>query len=320
MTTPTDHPQSDQPATLANRQTGLRWRRMLVLYVLTPYLCVTLIFTVFQRQLIYRGARSEPLDVSLASFAGSDSQNVALQVADDVTIRGWLLKAKNTATSEADASPAQESRATDSLQARCLVIYFAGNAQHRHDRKTDLHQFLAAGVDVLACDYRGFGDSNGTPTEASLTHDAAAIWDCALRSGYQPSQIIVYGESLGGAVALSLWAGSDQRAPAAVILNSTFSSLPDVAATLYPWFPFRYLLLDEWPSVDRIGRVPCPVYVFHGTDDQIVPFSLGRKLAAGGRRTEFIEVTGGSHNELPAGRLRSLLQRPQPLSEADSRF
>lgn len=319
MNTPTDHPESDQPAPLANRPRGLRWRRMLVLYLLVPYLCVTLIFTVFQRQLIYRAVRSEPLDVSLASFAGSDSQNVALQVADDVIVHGWLLKAKTTTPSEIDA-PTDEPRATNSPQSRRLVIYFAGNAQHRHDRATDLHQFLAAGVDVLACDYRGYGDSNGTPTEANLTHDAVATWEYAISAGYQPSQIIVYGESLGGAVALSLWSAEPAPQPAAVILNSTFSSMPDVAATLYPWFPFQYLVFDQWASIDRIGRVTCPVFVFHGTEDQIVPISLGRKLAAAGRLLQFIEVPGGSHNELPAGRLRSLLQQPRQLSDPDDTF
>jgi len=197
MNVPTDHLNTDKPvpAPVADRQSGLRWRRMLVLYLLVPYLCVTLIFTVFQRRLIYRGARSEPLDVSLASFAGGHSQNVALQVAEDVTIRGWLLRAKSHAT-PTDAQPAPSA-----APQRRLVIYFAGNAQHRHDRETDLHQFLAAGVDVLACDYRGFGDSQGTPTETNLTHDAAAVWEYAISAGYQPSQIIVYGESLGGAVA-----------------------------------------------------------------------------------------------------------------------
>jgi len=316
MNVPTDHLNTDKPvpAPVADRQSGLRWRRMLVLYLLVPYLCVTLIFTVFQRRLIYRGARSEPLDVSLASFAGGHSQNVALQVAEDVTIRGWLLRAKSHAT-PTDAQPAPSA-----APQRRLVIYFAGNAQHRHDRETDLHQFLAAGVDVLACDYRGFGDSQGTPTETNLTHDAAAVWEYAISAGYQPSQIIVYGESLGGAVALSLWSTEPFPQPAAVILNSTFSSMRDVAGTLYPWFPFQYLVFDRWASIDRIGRVTCPVYVFHGTEDQIVPISLGRKLAAAGRLLEFIEIPGGSHNELPAGRLRSLLQQPRQLSDPDHTF
>ncbi|MCR9202698.1 MAG: alpha/beta hydrolase [Planctomycetaceae bacterium] len=291
---------------------------MLVLYLLVPYLCVTLIFAIFQRQLIYRGTRSNRLDVSLASFAGSDSQNVALTVDDDVIIRGWLLKTKTKMTTR--ASPAHTQPVTDAAPPRRLVIYFAGNAQHRQDRATDLHQFLAAGVDVLACDYRGFGDSDGTPTEANLTHDAAAIWDFAISEGYLPSQIIVYGESLGGAAALSLWSAPRRPEPAAVILNSTFSSMQDVAATLYPWFPFQYLVVDRWASLERIGRVTCPVYIFHGTDDQIVPISLGRKLAAAGRLIQFIEVPGGRHNELPAGRLRSLLQQPQQLSAPDRIF
>ena len=276
------------------------WRRLVFLYVVVPYVSVVLIFAVLQRQLLYRGTRSERLDVSLATFAATGSRNVSLVVGQDITVRGWLLK-----TSVIRQTPTP------------LVVYFPGNASNRGERTTDLHEFVACGVDVLVFDYRGFGDSDGTPSETNLTQDAAAIWQFARTlPDYRDAPMIVYGESLGGAVAVSLWSGDQRPQPDLVILNSTFTSIPDLVAELYPWFPFRYLVVDTWRSLDRIGRIPCPVFVFHGTNDQIVPFALGEQLSAAGRLVEFERVPGGTHNEMPAGRLRVLLQESGPSKRA----
>jgi fermentation-respiration switch protein FrsA (DUF1100 family) len=130
----------------------------------------------------------------------------------------------------------------------------------------------------LIFDYRGYGDSTGTPTETSLTSDAKLVWKYACEGlQYKPEQIVIFGESLGGAVALSLWSdGETNRAkPAKVILSSTFASMPQTVAWHYPAFPFQYLLLDHWPSIDRVSQVESPIAVFHGTADEMIPIAHG---------------------------------------------
>ena len=193
-----------------------------------------------------------------------------------------------------------------------LVIYFPGNAGNRHERIDDLREVAATGFDVLILDYRGFGDSTGSPSEWALTSDARQVWDFACEDlHYLPSQIVVFGESLGGAVALSLWSAESTESPqpAAVILNSTFTTMPDVVAWHYPLFPFRYLLMDRWRSVDRIPRVDPPIVVFHGTADDMVPVSQGRKLASQSPHARFIEIANGTHNNIPMRQLRDELKR-----------
>lgn len=277
------------------RTTRQRLLRSIGLYVFVPYLSVTLIFAVFQRKLIYRPLTSGRLTVNNTVF--QDGQDVELEADNGATIRGWLLVSTSRQPS------------TDS-QPRTLVLYFPGNSLNRSHRETDMQEFLRAGVDVLVFDYQGFGDSEGSPSEFQLTRDAARIWDFA-RSlpQYSERQIVIYGESLGGAVAVSLWSGKSNPKPAAVILNSTFTRMSDVVSSHYPLFPFHLLLIDPWNSIEHIGKIDCPVYAFHGTDDSIVPFALGRELSRTGQSVEFCEIRGGEHNDVPTLRLQNLLRR-----------
>jgi fermentation-respiration switch protein FrsA (DUF1100 family) len=123
--------------------------------------------------------------------------------------------------------------------------------------------------------------------------------------GYAPAEIVIFGESMGGGVATRLAAECAQSGEpaAALILNSTFASLADTAAWHYPAFPFRYLVWDRFPSVDRIPHVTCPVLQFHGTADTIVPYSEGQRLFAAapkrspaGMESRFVTIPDGEHN------------------------
>jgi fermentation-respiration switch protein FrsA (DUF1100 family) len=267
-------------------------RRMLILYVVVPYFSVTAIFVIFQRSLMYRPTVASSLalaDVGLPSEVGRDVQ---IQTTDGCTLKGWLIRGARTAGRTNNAP---------------LVIYFPGNAGNRFERLNDLREVAATGFDVLIFDYRGFGDSTGRPAESALTGDARLCWEYACSElKYDPSRIVVFGESLGGAVALSLCSGDSKPAahPVAVILNSTFTSMPDVVAGHLPWFPFRYLLLDRWRSIDRIPTVSQPVILFHGTADAIVPVSQGRSLASRSGNARLIEIPGASHNDIPMSQLR----------------
>ncbi|WP_010584613.1 alpha/beta hydrolase [Schlesneria paludicola] len=277
------------------------WRRTLVravlLYGFIPYLAVTVLFATFQRRLMYRptvASSLKVLDVGLDTGFGRD---VRLYTADGCTLNGWLIQ-KTPVASESTHAP--------------LLIYFPGNSANRFERLGDLREVAATGFDILIFDYRGYGDSTGRPNASTLSADARLVWDFACsRLNYDPRRIVIFGESLGGGVALSLWSNESPvaPAPAAIILNSTFTSMADVVAWHYPLFPFQYLLLDRWPSAERISRVTSPIVVFHGTADKMIPVAQGRELARRSPNSRFIEVSGASHNDIPMAELRREFHR-----------
>ena len=124
--------------------------------------------------------------------------------------------------------------------------------------------------------YRGYGGSDGKPTEDGLIADARAAYDFA-RATYPDAKIVLWGESLGTGVAVALAAEKDV---AAVILEAPFTSTADVAFSAYPFVPVRLLMKDQFRSDERIGKVTAPVLVMHGARDRIVPFRLGEQLFA----------------------------------------
>ena len=150
------------------------------------------------------------------------------------------------------------------------------------------------GLSVLLFDYRGYGGNPGSPSEEGLATDARAAraW---LAAQVDVDRVVYFGESLGAAVAIGLAA---QQAPAALVLRSPFTSLADVAAVHYPWLPARRLLLDRYPSIERIASVKAPVMVIAGDRDDIVPAVLSRRLyEAAAEPKRYVLVPGAGHND-----------------------
>lgn len=252
-----------------------------------------------QRRLIYRPRRSNRLAVihfpDLSALYQSVS-DLELTTPDAVTLKGWLLRTNNqpeTATAE-----------------RAAILYFHGNAGHRGNRVPWYRVFHKLATDVLAVDYRGYGDSDGSPTESGLILDAQTTWRYATETlGYSAGRIWIVGSSLGGAVAVRLAADLCRRGvvPAGLIGVATFSSLTDVAAAQYPWLPVRWLLVDRFESHLQISDVACAYLHLHGDRDDIVPLSCGRKLfeaapncSADGKARRFVVLPGLGHdNVLP---------------------
>jgi len=282
----------------SSKQPRKIWQRVLrafVVYAVVPYLAVTVAFTTLQRRLLYQPTVADDLSIKNSGMKAESGIDVELTTSDGNTIRGWLLNGSGQGPLVGDKRP--------------LAIYFPGNSLNRRDRINDLREFTSSGFNVLIFDYRGFGDSDGSPSESALSGDALAIWQYAHETlKYDEGNVVVFGESIGGAVALSMWSTENLHPPkpTALILNSTFASMPQTIRWHYPFFPFQYLLLDRWPSIDRISRVESPTIIFHGTNDQMVPVEQGRELAAAscGR---FIEVPNGTHNDIPMLQLRKEL-------------
>lgn len=160
----------------------------------------------------------------------------------------------------------------------------AGNISHCLRTLAVLHEL---GHSVLALDYRGYGTSAGTPSEAGLYADAAAAFDYLVASHHvEPHAIVIYGRSLGGGVATWLAA---HRPAGALVLESTFTRLSEVGSYRYPWLPVRLLSHNVFDSVEQIAAVRCPILVAHGGADTTVPQFMGRELArAAGARAEFV--------------------------------
>lgn len=244
-------------------------------------LCILLFFR--QSHMVYfplAPVMQKPSDVGLAY------ESVALMTADGVRLAGWYV-------------PCERARGT--------VLICHGNGGNIGDRLHPIGLFHELGLTVLIFDYRGYGESAGKPSEEGTYQDALAAWQyLTAKRNTAPEKIVIFGRSLGGAVA----AGLAERitpaasavpaacaAPAALILEATFTSIPDMGAKIYPWLPIRLLSRYRYDTLARLERLHCPVLIVHSRDDDMIPFEQGRKLfAAAHEPKSFFELTG-DHNE-----------------------
>jgi fermentation-respiration switch protein FrsA (DUF1100 family) len=188
------------------------------------------------------------------------------------------------------------------------ILYCHGNGEDvaaNGEWAAHLSRELQANVFVF--DYRGYGHSEGRPHEAGCIADgcAAEEW-LAKRSGIQPADVVVFGRSLGSAVAVGIAA---QNGAKALILESAFSTMPDAAAVHYPWLPVRWVMKNRYDNLTRIKKYEGPLLQCHGTADSIVPMALGRQLfdAAPSANKKWIEFPARDHNDpSPEGFLRQL--------------
>lgn len=185
-----------------------------------------------------------------------------------------------------------------SCQHPAAVVLFChgngGNITHRADVLRVMHDRLHSSAMIF--DYRGYGRSEGKPNEPGILADARAArtW-LAARAGIGESQIVLMGESLGGGVAVDLAADDGARG---LILENTFSSLPEVGAKHFPWLPVRLLMRAQLNSAAKIAGYHGPLLQVHGDADQIVPFALGKKLFdAANEPKQFVIIPGGDHND-----------------------
>ena len=244
--------------------------------IVLVYLGLTAMIYFKQSSLVFlpeidRGFRTNPAAIGLGFTS------LKLTTTDGETLDGWLV-------------PADTKRA-----ARGLVLFFHGNAGNISHRLDYLRMFHDLGLTTLIVDYRGYGLSSGTPSEEGTYRDAETAWRHATQVlGNPASRIVVFGESLGGGVAAQLTA---ENRPGALVLASTFTSVPEMGAELYPLLPVRLLARIRYDSLARLEQISCPLLVIHSRDDDIIPFTHGQRLFAAARQPkQFLEIRGG-HNE-----------------------
>jgi fermentation-respiration switch protein FrsA (DUF1100 family) len=233
-----------------------------------------------QRRLIYFPS---PGPVPSAAAVLPTGRDVVLDTEDGIGLGAWYFPVGGQAPS---------------------AMVCNGNGGDRSMRAALAVALNRMGLSVLLFDYRGYGGNPGRPSEQGLAADARAAhaW-LAAQSDVDPQRIVYFGESLGAAVAIGL---AMQRPPAALVLRSPFTSLADVAAVHYPWLPARRLLLDRYPSIERIASISAPLLVIAGDRDDIVPGALSRRLYdAAGEPKRYVVIPGAGHNdpELLDGRL-----------------
>ena len=178
--------------------------------------------------------------------------------------------------------------------AHFATVFLHGNAGNLTHRINHAQAILTAGSAFLVVDYRGYGKSEGRPSERGLYEDAEAGYEELMKLGYTPERIIAQGESLGTAVAVNLAA---RKSCAGLVLESPLMSAGKVAARVVPFF--GPLLIRGYDTYAQISRVNVPVMVIHGEADEIVPFSQGRAVFEAAREPkQFWGVPGAHHNDL----------------------
>jgi hypothetical protein len=235
------------------------------------YLLVLALMMLFEESLIFMPAKYPAGDWKPPGLAVED----AWFEADGLKLHGWYV---------------------DVAQPRAVVLIAHGNAGNVTNRDDLLRQFRALGASVMVFDYRGYGRSEGSPSEAGVLADArsARRW-LAKRTGVAEKEIVLCGESLGGGVQVDLAAKDGARG---LILISTFDSLASVAAFHYPWFPVRMLMRTRLDSLAKIAEYHGPLLQIHGSQDTIVPLALARRLFdAAGEPKELLIVERGDHND-----------------------
>jgi fermentation-respiration switch protein FrsA (DUF1100 family) len=178
---------------------------------------------------------------------------------------------------------------------RYWVIYFQGNAGalRRPRVQQQLRQLHELGYNVLSLDYRGYGQSDGIPSESGLYEDGLAAYSHLAGAGVAGTQIILAGQSLGSAVAVEL---ATRVRTAGVALFSPIDSVPLTAARVYPWAPVHWLASNRFDSISKIGRIRAPIVVFHSARDRLIPLEVARDLAAKVAGPSRLVETGGGHN------------------------
>jgi len=231
--------------------------------------------------------------------SGLDYEDVTFVSADGLRLSAWWVKAPD---------------------ARGTVLLCHGNAGNISHRLDETHVYQSLGFNVLVFDYRGYGKSQGKPSEAGTYADAEAAWRYLVEERrVLPSDIVLCGRSLGAAIAVKL--AADHR-PRALVIESGFTSLADLASELYPWFPVRQLLKFRYETLNALKEVRSPVLLVHSRQDKLVPFHHGQTLYAAARPPKkFLEISG-PHNEgyqlsedIYRQGLKDFLYSPAPSSE-----
>lgn len=245
--------------------------RYFILLGAVSYLIFTAAMYFFQARLVFAPFGS--YDRTPASM-GLIYEDIVLKTPDGVTLRGWFVPAEN---------------------ARAVVLFCHGNAGNMSHRVETLELLHRMNLITFMFDYRGYGESGGSPTEKGVYTDAETAWKWLTEErGVPIDNLIIMGRSLGGPIASWLAA---KHPPKALILESTFTSIVDMGKKRYPWLPVALLSRFRFATIDYIRKISCPLLVIHSPVDDFVSYEFGQRLfEAANEPKTFLEITGPHNN------------------------
>ncbi|RME20235.1 MAG: alpha/beta hydrolase [Candidatus Zixiibacteriota bacterium] len=251
-----------------------RGPRMVIWFVCilaATYLVVGVWVYANQRRLVFVPSHHE---VTTPETVGLTYENVTLSVGANEQIHGWYFPVENASQT---------------------VLFCHGNAGNISSRLPTAQLLTSLGVNVLLFDYRGYGRSTGTPSEQNCYEDALAAWQWLTEhKQLPPDAIIIFGRSLGGAVAVE----TATRVPCGgLIVESSFTSIAAMGRRMFAIFPTDWLVRYRFASIEKIGRVSCPVLITHSRDDTLIPFEMGRELFAAAAAPKGFLAFSGDHND-----------------------
>ncbi len=206
-----------------------------------------------------------------------EREDLGFETEDGVALHGWYASAHRNPSG-------------------VVLLFFHGNAGNITHRHENIELLARAGADVFIPSYRGYGRSAGRPSEKGLYRDAEAAYRVLTEDlRIAPERIVVFGRSLGSAVAVELAA---RREVAGVILEAAFTSAPDMAREIMPFLPSGRMIGSRFESIERVASVEAPLLIVHGEQDSLVPFEHGRRLyEAANEPKEFYPIPGAGHND-----------------------
>lgn len=235
--------------------------------IFIAYVAVCLAVYFFQAKLVFIPTVGEP--EYTPESVGLNFQDLTLQ-SENEKIHAWFV-------------PAKENKGT--------VLFCHGNAGNLGHRTATVKAWNRVGMNILLFDYRGYGKSTGEPTEKGCYEDARAAWNWLKENGQLQKPFIIHGRSLGGGIAS--WAAGEFNADA-LILESTFTSIPEMGAHYYPFLPIGMISSINFSTGERLPKLKIPLLVIHGQKDEVIPYKMGREMASK-NGADFIELQG-KHN------------------------
>ncbi len=243
----------------------------LCLVIVSIYIIIIILFTLFQSRFIYFPHREIIMTPDQAGLSYNAVQFIS---SDGIKLSGWFIPAENS---------------------QGVVLFCHGNAGNISHRMDSIRIFNNLRLSIFIFDYRGYGLSKGKPSEQGTYLDAEAAWYFLIRKqNIKPDNIIIFGRSLGGNIAAWL---AKKHKPGALIIESTFTSIPNIGADLYPLLPISLLSRYNYNALDYIQNVKCPVLIVHSRNDEMIPFKHGKFLfEAANQPKQMLEIRG-SHND-----------------------
>mgnify|MGYP001003709024 FL=1 len=223
----------------------------LILIIFVIYFLILLFLYFYQRNLLYHPNENNYSEDKISV----EIKKVKILTSDNIELVGWYHE-KN-------------------LKSYKTLIYFHGNAGSLENRIHKLNHFQDMNINFLIIAWRGFSGNNGKPSEEGLYLDGNSAINWLIKEGVAEKNLILYGESLGTGVAIQL---AQNRNFGGVILETPFTSMVDAAKIFYPYIPVNLLLKDKFENYKKVKNINSPILVMHGEIDQIVPFSMGKKI------------------------------------------